>query len=76
MIGTIFLIAFTQLREYIPGYSSTKLKREATQLIYKTDSLEQVLEVNNLYIQKIRDLLTGEISEVEFDTDSVLQTIQ
>jgi murein DD-endopeptidase MepM/ murein hydrolase activator NlpD len=76
IVGTIFLIAFTQLREYIPGYSSTKLKREATQLIYKTDSLEQVLEVNNLYIQKIRDLLTGEISEVEFDTDSVLQTIQ
>ena len=76
IVGTIFLIAFTQLREYIPGYSSTKLKREATELVYKVDSLEQVLEVNNLYIQKIRDLLTGEISEVEFDTDSVLQTMQ
>ena len=30
IIGTIFLIAFTPLREYIPGYSSTKLKRDAT----------------------------------------------
>ncbi|WP_298363996.1 M23 family metallopeptidase [uncultured Lutibacter sp.] len=76
IVGTIFLIAFTQLREYIPGYSSTKLKKEATQLIYKADSLEQVIEVNNLYLQKVRDLLTGEISEVQFDKDSVLQTIQ
>ena len=70
IVGTIFLIAFTQLREYIPGYSSTQLKRNATQLIYKADSLQQVLEVNNLYIQKVRDLLTGEISEVQFDKDS------
>ncbi|WP_456376597.1 M23 family metallopeptidase [Lutibacter sp.] len=76
IVGTIFLIAFTPLREYIPGYSSTKLKREATKLVYKTDSLQQVLEVNNLYIQKIRALLTGEISEVIFDKDSVLETIQ
>jgi len=76
IVGTIFLIAFTPLREYIPGYSSTKLKKEATQLVYKVDSLEQILEVNNVYIQKVRELLTGKISEVQFDKDSVLQSIQ
>jgi len=76
IVGTIFLIAFTPLREYIPGYSSTQLKREATKLVYKADSLQKILEVNNLYIQKVRDLLTGEISEVLFDKDSVLQSIQ
>ena len=27
IVGTLFLIAFTNLREYIPGYSSTKLKK-------------------------------------------------
>ena len=76
IVGTIFLIAFTPLREYVPGYSSTKLKKEATQLVYKVDSLEQILEVNNLYIQKVRELLTGKISEVQFDKDSVFQSIQ
>jgi len=76
IVGTIFLIAFTPLREYIPGYSSTQLKKDATKLVYKADSLQQVLEVNNLYIQKVRSLLTGEISEVHFDKDSVLQAVK
>jgi len=76
IVGTIFLIAFTPLREYIPGYSSTQLKKDATKLVYKADSLQQVLEVNNLYIEKVRGLLTGEVSEVLFDKDSVLAAIQ
>ena len=76
IIGTIFLIAFTPLKEYIPGYSSTKLKKEATQLVYKTDSLEQVLKVNNQYLKNLRQLLTGKISEVKFNKDSAMQVIK
>ena len=76
IVSTIFLISFTSLREYIPGYSSTKLKREATQLVYKADSLNQVLEMNNLYIQKVKELLTGKITAVQFDKDSVLNTMK
>ena len=37
--GTIFLIAFSPLREYIPGYSSTRLSNQANELSYKTDSI-------------------------------------
>lgn len=76
VIATIFLIAFTPLKEYIPGYSSIQLKRDATNLVYKVDSLEQILEVNNVYIEKIRELLTGKIKEVQFDKDSVLESIK
>lgn len=76
IVLTIFLIAFTPLKEYIPGYSSTKLKRQATDLVYKVDSLEQELKVNNVYIEKIRGVLTGEIAEIHFDKDSVLETMQ
>jgi murein DD-endopeptidase MepM/ murein hydrolase activator NlpD len=76
IVGTIFLIAFTSLKEYIPGYSSTKLKKEATQLVYKTDSLEQVIKVNNIYLQNVRQLLTGKISEVKFDKDSAMQVVK
>ena len=35
--GTTLFIAFTPLREYIPGYSSTALKKQAVKLSYQTD---------------------------------------
>ena len=76
IIGTTYLIVFTGLKEYIPGYSSTKLKKEATHLVYKVDSLQQVLEVNNLYLGKVKDLLTGKVSGVMFNKDSVFQAVQ
>ena len=41
---TTILIAFTPLREYIPGYSSTNLRRKNIDLATKTDSLEKVIQ--------------------------------
>lgn len=70
---TILLIAFTPLREYIPGYSSAKLKKEATILNYKTDSLVQELEVNRRYYSSIRKVLTGDVANIEFDRDSIIE---
>ncbi len=73
---TILLIAFTPLKEYIQGYSSTELKKEATDLVYKVDSLNQVLSVNDLYIQNIQQVLKGEIKRVSFNKDSVLSQLR
>ncbi|MCL8008121.1 M23 family metallopeptidase [Gelidibacter japonicus] len=70
--GTIFLIAFTPLREYIPGYSSAKLKKQATELSFKTDSLKQVIDVNEKYFASIKRVLTGDVKTVEFNKDSIL----
>ena len=61
IIFTYLLIAFTPLREYIPGYSSTKLKKKATELVYKVDSLEQQLKINDTYIKSVQNLLSGNI---------------
>ncbi|MDO1502178.1 M23 family metallopeptidase [Winogradskyella maritima] len=71
IVGTIFLIAFTPLREYIPGYSSTALKKKATELNYKTDSLQQEILVNERYYASIRKVLTGDVSEIELNRDSI-----
>jgi len=72
LIGlTILLIAFTPLREYIPGYSSTKLKKQATELTYKTDSLVLVLENTNRYLENIRLVLKGDIENNEINRDSL-----
>jgi hypothetical protein len=58
---TTVIIAFTPLREFIPGYSSTELKRNATQLAIKSDSLETALKRNQAYINGIQKVLNGEL---------------
>jgi len=64
---TSVLIAFTPLREYIPGYSSTALKNKAHQLATKVDSLEIALQVNKKQLNSIRKVLTGNV----FPLDSI-----
>ncbi len=70
---TTVLIAFTPLREYIPGYSSTALKRQATELSYRTDSLLTVLNYTNKYIDNIRMVLSGDIENNQANRDSVFE---
>lgn len=73
---TTVLIAFTPLREYIPGYSSTSLKKQAVNLTFKTDSLQQALSVNGQYIASIKKVLTGDVKSVDFNRDSILEAAQ
>jgi len=73
---TTLLIVLTPLKEYIQGYSSTELKKDATDLVYKVDSLQNVLSVNDLYIENIQQILKGEITRVTFDRDSALTQLQ
>ncbi len=74
LIGfTTLLIAFTPLREYIPGYSSTKLKRQATELTYKTDSLVTVLDYTNRYLDNVRLVLKGDIENNDINRDSLFE---
>ena len=72
VVSTIFLIAFTPLKEYIPGYSSTALKKKATNLTYKTDSLQQEMILNERYYASIRKVLTGDVKTTEFNRDSII----
>ena len=69
---TTFIIAFTPLREFIPGYSSSKLKKDATQLALKSDSLSFALKKNEAYIKSIQKVLTGELEYAKFNKDSIL----
>ncbi len=73
---TTFIIAFTPLREFIPGYSSTKLKKDATELALKSDSLTKALKKNEAYIASIQKVLTGELEFAKFNKDSILATAE
>ncbi len=68
---TTYIIAFTPLREYIPGYASSKLKRDATELALKSDSLTRALRKNEAYIASIKKILTGDLDYAKFNKDSI-----
>ncbi|NQW37343.1 MAG: M23 family metallopeptidase [Flavobacteriales bacterium] len=72
---TLIIIAYSPLKEYIPGYSSTALKQKATHLVYKSDSLERALNVNNAYLETIRKVLIGKLDTFpDFNKETVLNT--
>jgi murein DD-endopeptidase MepM/ murein hydrolase activator NlpD len=69
---TTYIIAFTPLREFIPGYSSSKLKKEATELALKSDSLALAIKKNDAYLASIKKILTGDLEFAKFNKDSIL----
>ena len=61
---TISIVFFTELRELVPGYSSSDLLNRAVYLTQKTDSLERQIELNNKFYKSIEDVLSGKIDEL------------
>lgn len=65
---TTVLIAFTPIKEYIPGYSSTKLKANAVKATFKADSLKMKLAILENYTKALKPVLTGEIKAENIDS--------
>jgi len=63
ILFTISIVFFTELRELVPGYSSSDLLNRAVYLTQKTDSLERQIELNNKFYKSIEDVLSGKIDE-------------
>ena len=72
--ATTFIIAFSPLREFIPGYSSGNLKRNATEMALKSDSLALALKKNEAYIESIKKVLLGKMEHAELSEDSIKST--
>jgi murein DD-endopeptidase MepM/ murein hydrolase activator NlpD len=69
---TTYIIAFTPLREYIPGYASTQLKREATRNTITSDSLQKVINENEAYLASIKKVLKGDVERAKLSRDSIV----
>ena len=69
---TSAILFFTPIREYIPGYSSISLQKQANLLSYKTDSLRQIVFLNDQYINSLKKVLTGDLETIEYKPDSVV----
>lgn len=74
---TIYIIAFTPLREYIPGYADVNMKRKLITLSLKADSLGRLVESQDRYMQNLNQVIAGtagidtsalQPSQVRYDT--------
>lgn len=68
----ILLIAFTPLREFIPGYANVTVRKQGVENYLKSDSLELVLAQNNLYIDNLKHIIQGK--PIEFDQKSYVDS--
>lgn len=55
------LVAFTPLKEYIPGYGDVNLRKDVVELEFKTDSLNNLVLKQDLWIKNIRNILQGNV---------------
>jgi murein DD-endopeptidase MepM/ murein hydrolase activator NlpD len=55
-----YIIAFTPLREYIPGYTDVTLKHNMEKVALRADSMEEAMKAKDLYIQNIQNIISGQ----------------
>lgn len=73
---TTLLIAFTPLREYIPGYSSSKLRKTALENAEALDSIQRIMYRDSIRYASIKKVLTGDIKPQEINKDSLRKKIE
>ncbi len=69
LFTTLFLIFFivssilvlTPLRNYLPGYFNSEVRAQIVSNALRVDSLQTVVEKQNLYITNIQDIFKGEV---------------
>jgi len=75
IVLTVGLIAFTSVKEYIPGYDSTILRQNAIKNIELLDSLERVVNKNQTFINSVGSVILGEITEEEINQEMILKKV-
>ena len=57
----IMLIVLTPVREFIPGYADTNMKKDLTRLIIQTDSLQKAMYEKEAYYKNVLNILNNDI---------------
>ncbi|MGZ3899746.1 MAG: M23 family metallopeptidase [Bacteroidia bacterium] len=59
----ISLVAFTPLREYIPGYGTIAERKQILRLTIKADSIEQTLEARDTYMRNVLNVMNEKLEK-------------
>ncbi|MBV5311853.1 MAG: M23 family metallopeptidase [Prolixibacteraceae bacterium] len=77
ILFTTVIIAYTPLRENIPGYPSAKVRQQILRNYILVDSLENEIKTRDNYLMKIKTLFQGEVPAEEFmGADTSLKVAQ
>jgi len=71
IILTFFIIAYTPIKEYLPGYPDVDQRKELYNLNIIADSLLNDIRLKDQYLQNIKDVFEGKIHDTinkDFDT--------
>ncbi|MGL4851378.1 MAG: M23 family metallopeptidase [Phocaeicola sp.] len=55
------IIAFTPLRNYLPGYMNSEVRAQIVENALRADSLQEMLGRQSMYIMNIQDILSGKV---------------
>jgi murein DD-endopeptidase MepM/ murein hydrolase activator NlpD len=72
---TSLIIAYTPLREYVPGYASNDVKEKAEILMDSLESLHEKSMQNDAKLTAVMNVLTGKVKTTEYlaNLDSLLK---
>jgi len=70
IITTLFVIAYTPLREYIPGYTDVTIERRTYDNMLKADSIEIAFAQYEWYIHNLKNIMDGKFVEEVIQQDT------
>lgn len=79
------IMVYTPLRNYLPGYMNSSIRKQVVENELRTDSLLDVVQKQNLYILNVQDIFRGTIkvdsiqaldSLVQIQKDSLMEASQ
>ena len=78
--AAILSIAYSPLKEFIPGYTSTKLRKDAVENSFALDSISRLFQKQDNYIKSIRSALMGDtewdsVSKINYNLTPTNQSI-
>lgn len=65
VVSVTYTIAFTSLREYIPGYADINMRRKVYDTAMRLDSLERAMVLKDRYLENLQMVIAGELPKTQ-----------
>jgi len=70
------LLAFTPFRQLIPGYGTEELRQNARMNMLRVQALQDSLEVQRHYVERLQQLMTGRVDTASSEVESAPRNVQ